>query len=479
MSHDRWFLLVKPFDAIQADIIAQIADGTGAAQDRTRQLDLIAIQNDQKHPSCCILGITSHHEIDFKAISSSLSGSYFLGPCHVADAIVCHSDIRGDELKQKGDVYKGLASLISHERVTIQSSLLYKTLVHNCSHNPDALNAFSINQTIACQYANIHGSSVEQSLLGAFSTVDLMEMKGCWVGAFSYIQVPACLNLQFDPGTIMIQTDEFCLQFSHKPDVVDQYIGLADSLAPEGVIDKFMAQHFQAPADGLQTDRKMICDTVVPDSSSVHPYAVIQGETTIAENVLVSQNAFVDTAVMGKGSNAQENSMIMNSRLEGMNVTAHGGKIIHADMGKNTFTGFNSFLFGKENARMTIGSHCIVMPHTIIDIQTPLNIPDNTLIWGYITGETDLALYTIPIDQFKKINSECIIGDLQFNGKGDVFIQAFSHRIEHILEANGAYFNEGGPKGHAQYNKDIAISLFDPYPSNEHQGLFPTIKVNG
>lgn len=470
---------MKSFDAMQADIIAHTTAGIGTAGNIARQLDCSTIQNDQQHPSSCILGVTSHHPVDFKSISSCLSGSYFLGPCHVADAIVCHSDIRGDELKQKGDLYNDLASLICHERVMIQSSLLYKTLVHNCSHNPDSLNAFSINQTIACQYANIHGSSVSQSLLGAFSTVDLMEIKGCCVGAFSYIQTRVCTNRQFDPGCILIQTDRFTFQFSHKPDIVDQYIGLADSLAPEGLIDEFMAQHLQAPADGLKADRSRTEDTSVPESSSVHQYAVIQGKTSISENVLVSQNAFLDTAVMGKGSNAQENCMIVNSRLEGMNVTAHGGKIIHADMGVNTFTGFNSFLFGKEDARLTIGSHCIVMPHTIIDIQTPLKIPDHTLVWGYITGESDLKLHTIPIEQFQKINGERIIGDLQFKGRGDDFIQAFSHRIEHILETNGAYFNAGGPKGHAQHDKDVVFSRFHPVTSAEHPGLFPHIRVQG
>lgn len=461
------------------DILAQAATGIKGKVSVAGQLDCNAIKDDHENPLSCILAVTSHHPVDFKAISSCLSGSYFLGPCHVVDAIVCHSDIRGDELKQKGDVYNGLASLISHERVVIQSSLLYKTLVHNCSHNPDALNAFSINQTIACQYANIHGSSVSQSLLGAFSTVDLMEMKGCRVGAFSYIQIPACTDRQFDPGYILIQTDKFTFQFRHNPDIVDQYIGLADSLAPEGMIGEFMKQHYPEPADGLKKDRNMIHDTWVPGSSSAHPHAVIQGETTIAENVLISQNAFLDTAVMGKGSNAQENSMIVNSRLEGMNVTAHGGKIIHTDLGVNTFTGFNSFLFGKENSRLAIGRNCIVMPHTIIDIQTVLKIPDNTLIWGYITGEKDLTLHTMPIDRFQKINGEHILGDLQFNGRGDAFVQAFSHRIEHILEANGAYFNAGGPKGHAQHDKDITFKLFDPDPLNEHQGVFPTIKING
>ena len=36
--------------------------------------------------------------------------------------------------------------------------------------------------------------------------------------------------------------------------------------------------------------------------------------------------------------------------VEGNNVTAHGAKIIEADLGKNVFVGFNSFLQGRPTA---------------------------------------------------------------------------------------------------------------------------------
>ncbi len=46
---------------------------------------------------------------------------------------------------------------------------------------------------------------------------------------------------------------------------------------------------------------------------------------------------------MGDGSNAQENTYIVNSRLAGMCITAHGGKIIHADVGQGCFVGLMRF----------------------------------------------------------------------------------------------------------------------------------------
>ena len=47
-------------------------------------------------------GITPHHPLNFVFRHSNLAGSYFLGKCRVANSILYKSDIRGDELKNKG-----------------------------------------------------------------------------------------------------------------------------------------------------------------------------------------------------------------------------------------------------------------------------------------------------------------------------------------------------------------------------------------
>jgi len=70
---------------------------------------------------------------------------------------------------------------------------------------------------------------------------------------------------------------------------------------------------------------------------------VIEPKTHIGESVLVAQRAFLQNAWMGVGANAQENCCIINSRLEGFNVTAHGAKIIYTDLGQNIFVGFTLF----------------------------------------------------------------------------------------------------------------------------------------
>ena len=50
-------------------------------------------------------GITPHHLLDFQFRHSSLAGSYFLGKCRTTNSILYKSDIRGDELKHRGDIF--------------------------------------------------------------------------------------------------------------------------------------------------------------------------------------------------------------------------------------------------------------------------------------------------------------------------------------------------------------------------------------
>ncbi len=465
------FELIKKqiINKVDADL-AKLGFTTGKFMDNTIYFDKLMDNN-------CILGITSHHPTGFKFKQSNLAGSYLLGKCDAFQSIIYKSDIRGDELKCKGDIVDDNNSipLSCDEKIKIDSSLLYKTLVHNCSHNQASLENFSIKNTISCHYANIHGATVHGSFLGAFSTIDLMNMYSCVVGEFSYVQSPGFFHKKIDPGIIYIESTDFCFQFQYKQDVIDKYIGVNDCFQPKGLINDFINQkefEFESLFNCVNIDQ-----VTIPDSSAVNLYAVIKGDTKIGDNVLVSQKAYLDTAQMGDGANAQENTFIINSVLEGMNVTAHGGKIINADIGYKTFVGFNSFLFGKENARLTIGKECVVMPHTIVDINKSLDIPDNHVIWGYIECEEDLKTNSITIAKFKALEGELSIGDMNFTGKGSVFIDTFCHRIEHILEGNGAYFDNNDLKGHAQYDKQIAFNILQPHKSGENIGLYPLVTI--
>jgi carbonic anhydrase/acetyltransferase-like protein (isoleucine patch superfamily) len=422
-------------------------------------------------------GITSQHPIYFHFKNSNIAGSYFLGKCHVGRSAIYKSDIRGDELKRKGDNlrYKKDVPLVEDEMFTIRDSLLYKTLVHSNSHNLESPEEFSIRNTISAHYANIHGSTLEGCFLGAFATLDLMNLHSCIVGEFSYVQAGELFHRKIDPGTVWIRAPHFEFKYKFKKEILDNFVGVNSSHQPRGIIYDFVKKREQ--------DFEKLFDVVniepidAPATSAVNRYAVVKGKINIGENVLVAQSAFLDNAVMGDGSNAQENSYIIHSTLVGRNVTAHGGKIIHSDIGLDTFVGFNSFLNGKPDARIEIGEGCIVMPHTIINPDRPIKIPDEHLVWGFIESEADLKDHTIAFDDLAEVRDRLKIGQLTFTGMGSVFIDGFRKRIHQILLLNGALFNKGENRGHAQNDQNISFNTIQPYRTGTLQGLYPSIRI--
>lgn len=425
-------------------------------------------------------GVTPHHVLDFQFNHSSLAGSYFLGKCQTHNSIIYKSDIRGDELKQSGDIFehKEYKILLSKdEEFDIKDSFLFKTLVHNFSHDPETPERFFISDTISTHYANIHGSPINGSFMGPFATVDLTTTIDCIIGTFSYIQAGEIEHLNVDPGTIWIRSsDQFNFSYRHPTEKLNKYIYFETGEQPRGVLMDFVEKR--------KRDFEYIFAVInrepaveVPENSSLDHFAVIKGETRIEENVLVAQRSYLQNAYMGKGTNAQENCYIINSRLNGFNVTAHGAKIIEADLGENVFVGFNSFLRGRPRGRISIGQESIIMPHTIIDADTPVAIPSGHLVWGMINNPKDLEEHSISLEDFSKINDAFCMGRMCFEGNGAGFVQSFKDRIHHILEANGAFFDGNKNRGHAQKNQNISFNTIQPYPYGALEGLYPTIII--
>ena len=118
------------------------------------------------------------------------------------------------------------------------------------------------------------------------------------------------------------------------------------------------------------------------------------------------------------------------------------------------------------------------MPHTIIDIECPLQIPENHIIWGYITCEEDLENNTISIEKLNAIDGKQTIGKMIFSGQGKIFINGFKNRIEQILVANGAYCDHDEDcRGHAQDDQQISFNTLQPYRSGKDEGLYPFIRI--
>ncbi len=425
-------------------------------------------------------GLTQHHPIHFRFDQSSISGSYFLGKCLVDHSVLYKNDVRGDELKAKGDIFifENLAiPLHADEVIRIKDSYLIKNLVHNHSHDPESPEEFFIRNTASMHYANIHGSPVEGSFIGPFSTVDLTRLHDCVIGAYAYVQAGELAHRYIDPGQIRIESGD-CFKFIYRfpGDVLKRYIHLEPGKKPSGIFMEFV--------ENRKSDFEKIFNMVhssspieVPEGASLSRYAVVIGETRISENVLVAQRAYLENSWLGIGSNAQENCYIINSRLQCRNITAHGGKVIHARLGEKVFVGFNSFLRGNPECILEIGAGCIIMPHTVIDLEEPLEIGKSRLVWGYIKNRKDLEEHSLPFEKLADIKGKIELGAMSFEGNGFKFVEAFRNRIEHILQANGAYFDGTKNHGHAQKAQVISFNTIQPYPEGLLKGICPTMDI--
>ncbi|MDD9305161.1 MAG: transferase [Desulfobacter sp.] len=437
-----------------------------------------AIDDEKMMRFYAFYGITAHHPISFDFKHSNIAGSYFLGKCHVSRSTIYKSDIRGDELKKKGDPIDCVKNipLLDDEMITIRDSLLYKTLVHSHSHNPESPEEFSIRNTIAAHYSNIHGSTLVGCFLYPFATVDLMNLHASIIGPFSYVQAGELFHRKIGAGTVWVKHPEFEFKYRFAKEILSRYVQVDAEYQPCGIIFDFVKQR--------EKEYERLFDVVslkpldFPESSAVNRYAVIKGKTIIGENVLVAQRAFLDNARLGCGSNVQENAYVVDAHLEGMNVTAHGAKIVHAQVGFKTFVGFNAFVHGKKTARVQIGKGCIIMPHTIIAPKVFLDIPDDHLVWGYIRSFRDLDAHTISLSEFETVKEEMILGKLSFSGNGHAFIKANKDRINQILKANGAFFQNGKNRGHAQDGQNISFNTLQPYATGENRGIFPSVCID-
>jgi carbonic anhydrase/acetyltransferase-like protein (isoleucine patch superfamily) len=425
-------------------------------------------------------GVTSHHPFNFHFNHSNLAGSYFLGKCNVDKAVLYKTDVRGDELKSKGDTfnYQGVDfTLDLDETIRVQDSILVKTLVHNCSNDPANPELFQIKNAASTPYANIHGSPMEGCFLEPFATADLTRLHGCILGTYSYVQAGELWKQQVSKGRIWIRNGnhfEFSYRFPQK--LLERYIHFKIGQKPSGIFIEFIRkrkEQFQRIFDAVHLEPP----AMVPKSTSLSRYAVLRPNTRIGENVLVAQRAYLENAFLGNGANAQENCYIIDSRLEGNNVTAHGAKLVRTRLAKNVFVGFNAFLRGTAECPLDIGKGCIVMPHTIIDLAQPVAIPADHLVWGYIKKRNDLKDHTLSLKKLAAIRRQKTIKNMKFRGNGAAFVQSLRRRIQHILEANGAYFDGKKNRGHAQQDQNISFNIIQPYMMGPKKGLFPTLDI--
>ena len=103
--------------------------------------------------------------------------------------------------------------------------------------------------------------------------------------------------------------------------------------------------------------------------------------------------------------------------------------------------------------------------YAIIDCEEPLTIPPETLLWGLITNKEELEENSIALEDLKVVHNSIQRGNMHFEGEGASFVEGFKHRINHILESNGAFYHQhnNNIKGHAQNNRKLSLNNIQPY----------------
>ncbi|MFZ2445814.1 MAG: hypothetical protein WAW37_05615 [Syntrophobacteraceae bacterium] len=405
-----------------------------------------------------VYGVTGEHPSQLEIENSSVQGSFLLGKCAVKDSVIYCSDLRGDELKCAS------AKCAADEELRVRDSYLYKSLVHSNSHDPENPGDFFIRNSIVMDYANVHGAPIDGCFLKPFATIDLTSAKNCALGTYSYVQTGKLDGRVVEDGCILISAKDFQFEYTFDPAVLRKYVRIEPG-GPGGLfIDLLDKIHSEFEA--LFGSGGCAARSAAP-GSFCHPYALMKGDLAIGGNVFVSQRAYIENSSLGDGSNAQENCCIIGSVLEGNNVSAHGSKMIRSKLGKGVFTGFNSFV--RDAA---VGSGCIIAPHTIIDCPDGIEIPPEHIVWGYVGSGSDLAANCVPLDGLARGTGEIKSGRMVFRGDGAHFVKAFRHRIEHILEGNGAFCSGDRLRGHAQMYQNISFRALEPRREGELQGFF-------
>jgi len=425
--------------------------------------------------------LTEDHPISFRFQNSNMAGTYFLGKTQVDRSVVYKSDLRGDELKRKGDVveFNGVKTTLFYDEVIrVINSCLIKTLVHNHSKNPETPEVFKILNTLAMHFSNIHGTTCEGVYLGPFSTIDLSIMHNCVVGNFSYVQAGDLSRLTIESGRVWIKSNGlFEFNYVYPEGVVEQYVSMDENGKITGKFIDYVEEFKEDFVPVYSSVQPELMGVEVGQGTYVNPYSVIKGDCKIGDNSLIAQRAHVENSDIGKGSNAQENCYIKNAVYEGFNVTAHGGKVIHTRLAPNVFVGFNSFVHGTATCPITVGRDSIVMPHTIIDAEEPITIPENSAVWGYVTKQSDLKDQCMSLETLAK-TTDIVIGNMTFKGDGKAFVEAFKHRIAHIREENGANFDgTEETRGHAQKTQDACFNILQPFQGGADAGMYPTMTI--
>ena len=283
------------------------------------------------------------------------------------------------------------------------------------------------HQELGCLPLRQHPRLRRGQLSRPFATVDLTAIHGCG-GAFAFVQVGELCTRKSRPDRSGSTSTTLSISSTASRRRSWNATSRWRSAGRRRLFMDFISARkhdFRKVFDSVNLSRHS-----GPESSAASRYAVIKPDSRLGENVLIAQRAYIDNSVLEWCERTGE---LLHHQLVAAGKQCDGARR-QADQRAArgpVFVGFNSFVRGLADAPLAIGQGTIVMPHTIIDLQQPLSIPAEHLVWGHISGPDDLQRNSIPLGALERVSGGLTWAGWSSTQRHDLSL--IPKRIDHIL----------------------------------------------
>lgn len=283
-----------------------------------------------------------------------------------------------------------------------------------------------------------HGIIGDNVNLGAFGVIDLANATNVNVGNRGYVWQKDVSDLTLNDGDMLIKMNDF--EFTHTIAGGDTEILNTYNEKQLELRDKYHAT--------LQDENTCTFLETGPDCHA-DDYACIEGEINLGKNANITPNAVVINSTLGVGSNAQENTILINTAFGDRVIGAHGATILNGKVGSSSLMMFNTYSDNAVYGDSTVlGANAI---HDFSGSDAPVELEGGRFYFGYATTKEEALANSATFDQIKGMTG------------GEGFVEALVNRMNNsILKGNGADYEPGGEKGLAQkYNDYISFKCAD------------------
>ncbi len=298
--------------------------------------------------------------------------------------------------------------------------------------------AVRIKNSTAQKGALYHGIVGDNVNLGAFGVIDLANATNVTIGCRGYLWQKNVSDTALNDGDVRIKFNDF--EFNHtiaggNKDILEKY-----NEKQLDIREKYhSALHEENTCTFLETGEDCHTDD----------YACLEGEIGVGQNANITPHAVVINSKLGFGSNAQENTILINTVFGDRVIGAHGATILNGKVGDNSLMMFNVYSDNASyGANTVLGANSI---HDFSGLNEKVELEGGRLYFGYATNKEEAIENSVTFDEIKTMPG------------GQDFVEGLVNRMNNsILKGNGADYVPGGEPGLAQkYNDRIEFECKD------------------